>query len=131
MYTPSRRCLACGAAEAIAANEPVWPLGRRCPACGHVVAQGQGIPMFAPELADTISGMDPAGFEGLSKVEDEHSWFVARHELLVGLASKFFPGARRYLEVGCGNGAALRAIAASRRWERLAGSELHPTGLSH
>src|SRR5437879_5863202 len=47
------------------------------------------------------------------------------------LSSKFFPGARRYLEVGCGNGAVLRAIAASRRWERLAGSELHPTGLSH
>jgi SAM-dependent methyltransferase len=87
--------------------------------------------MFAPELADTISGMDPAGFDRLSKVEDEHFWFVTRNELIVGLANKFFPGARRYLEVGCGNGAVLRAIAASRQWERLAGSELHPTGLSH
>jgi len=87
--------------------------------------------MFAPDLADTISGMDPAGFERLSKVEDEHFWFVARNELIVGLASKFFPGARCYLEVGCGNGAVLRAIAVSRHWERLAGSELHPTGLSH
>jgi SAM-dependent methyltransferase len=131
MLSPSRRCLACDAVEAVAANEPVWPLGWRCSACGHVVAQGHGIPMFAPELADTVSGMDPAGFDRLSEVEDEHFWFVTRNELIVGLANKFFPAARRYLEVGCGNGAVLRAIATSRHWERLAGSELHPAGLSH
>jgi len=129
MPSPSRRCLECDAVEVVAANERVWPLGWRCSACGHVVAQGEGIPMFAPELADTVSGMDPAGFHMLSKVEDEHFWFVTRNELIVGLANKFFPGARRYLEVGCGNGAVLRAIATSRHWERLAGSELHPTGL--
>lgn len=87
--------------------------------------------MFAPELADTVSGMDPAGFDILAKVESEHFWFVARNELIVGLVDKFFPGARRFLEVGCGNGTVLRAIASSRQWERLAGSELHPAGLSH
>jgi SAM-dependent methyltransferase len=96
-----------------------------------VVAQGQGIPMFAPELADTVSGMNPASFDALAKIEDEHFWFVARNELIVGLANKFFPHARNYLEVGCGNGAVLRAIATSRRWGRLAGSELHPSGLAH
>jgi SAM-dependent methyltransferase len=131
MALPSRRCLACDAVEPVATNEPVWPLGWRCATCGQEVAQGQGIPMFAPELADTVSGMDPAGFDMLAKVEDEHFWFVARNELIVGLANKFFPGANRYLEVGCGNGAVLRAIAASRHWERLAGSELHPAGLLH
>jgi hypothetical protein len=31
--------------------------------------------MFAPELADTISGMDPKNFEMLAKVEAEHFWF--------------------------------------------------------
>ena len=87
--------------------------------------------MFAPELADTVSGMDPTGFDVLAKVEDEHFWFVGRNELIVGLADKFFPGARRFLEVGCGNGPVLRAIAKSRQWERLAGSELHPSGLSY
>jgi SAM-dependent methyltransferase len=131
MALPWRRCLACDTVEPVPENEPVWPLGWRCAACGQVVAQGQGIPMFAPELADTVSGMDPAGFDILSKVEDEHFWFVTRNELIVGLANKFFPGASRYLEVGCGNGAVLRAIAASRHWERLAGSELHHAGLSH
>jgi SAM-dependent methyltransferase len=126
---PRRQCLVCGAVEPIAANQPVWPPGWQCPACGHVVAQVGGIPMFAPELADTISGMDPQAFEALSKVETEHFWFVARNELIVGLANKFFPDARRFLEIGCGNGAVLRAMAASRSWERLVGSELHPSGL--
>jgi SAM-dependent methyltransferase len=87
--------------------------------------------MFAPDLADTVSGMDPKNFNELARLESGHFWFVARNELIVGLASKFFPEARRFLEIGCGNGAVLRAIANSRRWERLVGSELHPSGLAH
>ena len=95
-----------------------------------MVAQRDGIPMFAPELADTISGFDPKSFDALSKIEAEHFWFVTRNELIVGLANKFFPNARRFLEIGCGNGAVLRAVAASRLWERLVGSELQPSGLA-
>jgi SAM-dependent methyltransferase len=128
---PSRRCLVCGAAEPVADSERVWPPGWRCAACGNVVAKSDGIPMFAPDLADTVSGMDPRGFEALSKVEAEHFWFIVRNELIVGLMNKFFPDARRFLEVGCGNGAVLRAIAQSRPWEHLVGSELHPSGLAN
>jgi SAM-dependent methyltransferase len=87
--------------------------------------------MFAPALADTISGFDPRAFDELAELEAGHFWFVARNELIVGLANKFFPKARRFLEIGCGTGFVLRAIAGSRRWERLVGSELHPTGLAH
>jgi SAM-dependent methyltransferase len=86
--------------------------------------------MFAPELADTLDGFDPRHFDELSKLEAEYFWFVVRNELIVGLVNKFFPGAHQFLEIGCGNGAVLRAIANSRRWERLVGSELHPTGLA-
>lgn len=131
MASPLRRCLTCNVTEPIAANEPVWPVGWRCNACGHVVAQSDGIPMFAPDLADAVSGMDPKNFEALSKVEAEYFWFVVRNELIVGLVNKFFPDARCFLEVGCGNGAVLRAIAQSRLWERLVGSELHPSGLAY
>lgn len=87
--------------------------------------------MFAPELADTVNGFDPKYFEELSELEAEYFWFVARNELIVGLVNKFFPDARRFLEIGCGNGAVLRAIAKSRPWERLVGSELHPSGLAY
>ncbi|MGM4872151.1 class I SAM-dependent methyltransferase [Bradyrhizobium sp. 956_D2_N1_5] len=125
-----RRCPACGAEQEIHDSEPTWPVGWRCPACSVAVAEREGIPMFAPELADTISGMDPHGFEALAKVEDEHFWFVARNQLLVGLADRFFPKTRRFLEIGCGNGVVLRAFAQSRRWQRLVGSELHPSGLA-
>jgi SAM-dependent methyltransferase len=87
--------------------------------------------MFAPELADTVSGMDPKAFDELAELEAGYFWFVARGELIVGLANKFFPEARRCLEIGCGTGAMLRELAASRPWERLVGSELHPAGLAH
>jgi SAM-dependent methyltransferase len=96
-----------------------------------VVEQREGISMFAPQLADTVSGIDPKVFDELSELEAGHFWFVARNELIVGLANKYFPQARRLLEIGCGTGAVLRELAASRSWERLVGSELHPAGLAH
>jgi SAM-dependent methyltransferase len=78
-----------------------------------------------------MSGFDPASFAALAEVEATHFWFVARNELIIGLANRFFPNARRYLEIGCGNGAVLSALVASRHWEYAVGSDLHPTGLNH
>ncbi|WP_157195770.1 class I SAM-dependent methyltransferase [Bradyrhizobium sp. YR681] len=126
-----RRCLSCDAVVPVAADQPVWPLDARCPACAHVIEQREGIASFAPELADTISGFDPKAFDELAALEPGHFWFVARNELIVGLAGKYFPQARRFLEVGCGTGFVLRGIANARDWDRLAGSELHPSGLVH
>jgi SAM-dependent methyltransferase len=124
----SRRCLVCSAVEPIA-GEKIWPLGWRCHGCDHIVPQADGIPLFAPELADTISGFDPTVFQYLAQHEPSHFWFVTRNLLLTGLANKFFPSARRFLEIGCGTGFVLSAFAESRRWVRLVGSELHPAGL--
>jgi ubiquinone/menaquinone biosynthesis C-methylase UbiE len=70
-------------------------------------------------------------FDALSLLEAEHFWFIARNQLIVGLLNKFFPAARRFMEVGCGTGFVLRAIAQSRKWDRIVGSELHPSGLEH
>jgi SAM-dependent methyltransferase len=128
---PGRLCPACGARDPIRPSEPVWPMGWHCPACGHVVAEREGIPLFAPKLADTISGFDPGWFAKLVSIEATHFWFVARNELIVGLVNRFFPSARRYLEIGCGNGAVLKAIATSRQWERVVGTDLHPIGLAY
>lgn len=75
-------------------------------------------------------GFDPAAFALLSTIEDEHFWFVARNKLIAGLADRFFPAAGTVLEVGCGNGIVLRALARSRRWRRMAGADLHPEGLA-
>jgi SAM-dependent methyltransferase len=129
--TSGRRCLACGAVQAIRIQEPVWPLDWNCPSCGHLVPQADSVAMFAPELADTTSGFDPKAFDELSKLEAVHFWFVARNELIVGLVNKFFPEARCFMEVGCGTGFVLSAIGRSRKWERLVGTELHPSGLAY
>ncbi|WP_237908230.1 class I SAM-dependent methyltransferase [Azospirillum brasilense] len=85
--------------------------------------------MFARDLADTVSGIDPSAFAALKEVEQRHFWFRTRNRLLTGLINRHFPQARSYLEVGCGNGAVLAEVARLRRWTRLVGSELHPSGL--
>jgi len=128
---PERLCLACGAHDPIRSGEAVWPLGWHCSGCGRGVAESEGVPLFAPGLADSANGFDPIFFDKLVEVEATHFWFVARNELILGLVNRFFSSATRYLEIGCGNGAVLQAIAKSRQWQRLVGSELHPAGLKH
>jgi 2-polyprenyl-3-methyl-5-hydroxy-6-metoxy-1,4-benzoquinol methylase len=90
------------------------------------------IPFFAPELAgvfDGQSGYDPNGLAGLQEAEDEHFWFVPRRRLVLALIERYAPEARNLLEIGCGTGATLLAIARSRRWDALFGSDIHPNGL--
>ena len=128
---PERLCLSCGARELVRSDDAVWPLEWHCPACGLTVPQRDGIALFAPSLADTVTGFDPLSFATLRDIEAKHFWFVTRNELIVGLADRFFPNARCYLEIGCGNGTVLNALAHSRRWARIVGSDLHPTGLKH
>jgi len=128
---PFRVCLACGSRERIKLGEPVWPAGWQCTTCRQTVADSVEIPLFAPELADTTSGFDPAAFDALATVEASHFWFIARNELIVGLAQRYFPGARRYLEIGCGNGAVVQVLERARPWDRIVASDLHPRGLAH
>jgi SAM-dependent methyltransferase len=127
--TPRRLCPSCGAGEAIPPGAAIWPPGHRCPSCGRAAALSDGVPLFAPDLADTIAGFDPKDFEGLAAIEDEHFWFVPRNRLLTALVERHFPDAERIMEVGCGNGVVLNALARSDAARQLVGSELHPTGL--
>ena len=128
--TAHRICTACEAAEIISAGEAIWPAGHVCPACGHAVATVGGVPLFAPALADTVSGFDPASFDHLAAFEQEHFWFVPRNRLLTSLIERHFPAARRVMEVGCGTGMVLGALARDAGERQLVGSELHPAGLT-
>jgi SAM-dependent methyltransferase len=123
-----RLCPFCGTPEAIASG-PVWPSDWRCPACGSPTESRNGFPLLAPELADKDVGMDPDSFAFLAEAETRHFWFRLRNKLIVGLVRQYFPNAKSYLEVGCGNGAVMGAVAAEREWTRLTGSELHPSAL--
>ena len=127
----SRLCPSCGAAAPITRDEQLWPIGRRCATCGYVVAVVDDIPQYAPTMASSTISFDPAAFAQLAAREDGHFWFEPRNRLLVGLAGRFFPEARCYLEIGCGTGTVLAAVAASREWSRLAGAEMQPAGLTY
>lgn len=127
----SRTCPRCAVGEQIQSDEAVWPVGWRCSACGYVIGQSADIAMLAPDLADTVSGFDPVSFATIADIEARHFWFVARRELIVGIAGRFFPEAQSFLEIGCGNGAVLKALIDARRWRRVVGADLHPTGLAH
>jgi hypothetical protein len=78
-------------------------VGWHCPACGEgVLVAPEGVPLFAPKLADTDSGFNPVALTNLAAVEDAHFWFIARNKLIVGLTHRFFPATKRYLEIGRG-----------------------------
>lgn len=129
--TAARKCIFCGFRSPIEESELIWPLDLKCPSCGKLPSSSNGIAMFAPDLANTMTGMNPSHFDKLEEIESTHFWFVARNDLIVGLANKYFPEAASFLEIGCGNGAVIRALRKSRKWRRLVGSELHPSGLHH
>lgn len=97
--------------------------------CGISPPAAEGFPLFCPQLSDTLTGCDPEGFASLAQAEDRHFWFQARNRLLVGLLRRYFPGARSLLEIGCGTGNVLVPMFRRGNWKRIAGAELHVSGL--
>jgi ubiquinone/menaquinone biosynthesis C-methylase UbiE len=85
-----------------------------------VVASGAGV----------AEGYDPAVFDRIADVEDKSFWFRARNRLIVQLASEYVRPGDRLLEVGCGTGYVLRALARDCGL-RATGSELFAEGLRH
>lgn len=50
-------------------------------------------------------------FEQLHSLDDDHFWFVARRERIADLVQRHAPGALRVVDVGCGTGRTVRAVA--------------------
>lgn len=127
---PAKRlCSNCGASHPIAAGEQIWPRDWTCVACGASPPVPEGIPLFCPQLADTMTGFDPSSYARLAEAEQRHFWFRARNRLLAGLLRQYFPGANSFLEIGCGTGNVLAYLFRCRNWQRIAGAELHVSGL--
>ncbi|MET3889522.1 SAM-dependent methyltransferase [Bosea sp. OAE506] len=126
----ARICSVCGAHHAIEPGQAIWPEGFACLQCGHAPPAQDGVPLLAPELADTLTGFDPAAFSQLAALEDSHFWFVPRTYLLCGLVDKYCGDARSIMEIGCGNGIVLSELVRRRPGARFVASELHPAGLA-
>jgi len=115
-------CLRCGSAYGAA--------GWTSPSCSYAPALIDGFPAFAPELAeDGGAGFRAEHFAGLAGLEAGNFWFRARNRLIVWALEKYFPGARRLLEIGCGTGFVLSGIAQALPGLELSASEVHSRGL--
>lgn len=115
-------CVRCGGAF----QEENW----RCPHCGFEPPVVDGFRAFAPELAAADMGFDSAHFGELAALEAGNFWFRSRNRLIIWALGRFFPGARSFLEVGCGTGFVLAGIAAAFPGLKLAGSEVSSHGVS-
>jgi SAM-dependent methyltransferase len=79
-------------------------------------------------------GYDPAFFNQLALIEDQHFWFRARNYLILGLARRIASSLKPcnlVLEVGCGTGNVLRALEAACPDSTIVGLELWFEGLMH
>jgi SAM-dependent methyltransferase len=85
-----------------------------------------------PEVDASLAreGYDAGLFEQLAGVEDESFWFRARNRLLVQTVSELVPPGERFLEIGCGTGYVLAALAEDCNL-RVTGSELFSEGLEY
>jgi SAM-dependent methyltransferase len=124
-----RKCLSCGDLTNLGPDERLVPTCWVCFQCGWAPGHRDGVVITAPALADTVSGFDPASFSLLASIEEGHFWFEPRNRLITAFARRYFPDARSYLEIGCGTGFVLSAMARHPMLTRVVGSELHPRGL--
>ena len=114
-----------------------------CVACGHAFA-GELLQMSAvsrqPATRDDIVRFveDPPGRDGGFKIEffaklagfeEGHFSFRARNRLLQWAARHYFPGAKNFLEIGCGTGFVLKGLHDTMPLLSIAGSEILWGGL--
>lgn len=115
------RCPHCGAAASLSG----------CDACGYRPGLVDGFVAYAPGVAREDAGYDVAHFAQLAPLETGNFWFRARNRLLLRLLGNHASrDACDYLEVGCGTGHVLEAVASAfPRW-RLSASDIHGSGLA-
>ena len=85
--------------------------GWRCPACGYQPPNVAGFPALASELASGGGGYHAEFYPELAAFEAGNFWFQARNRLIVWAMRRYFPQPRRVLEIGCGTGFVLSALA--------------------
>ena len=102
-----------------------------CPACGWAPPVVNGFPALAPEMdAAGAAGFRPEGFDALAALEAGSFWFRARNRLILWAVRRHAPGMRNLLEIGCGTGFVLAALAQAFPDARITGSEVFTRGLA-
>ncbi len=115
-----KRCLSCDAAFA----SESWS----CPVCSWEPWEN-GIPMFAPALAESSEHFPHEDVRRMAELEEAHFWFSARNALISWSISTHFPTVETLLEVGCGTGIVLAHLRDSLPDAALTGVDLLPVAL--
>mgnify|MGYP000494071741 CR=1 FL=1 len=102
-----------------------------CQSCGDRPRRLSGIEAHAPDFANGGGGFKPEYFSELFRLEAENFWFRARNELILWALRTYKPDASTFLEVGCGTGFVLSAIARASPKLAISGSEIFLAGLSY
>jgi len=118
-----KRCLSCQ--SDYQAND--W----LCPSCGSQPQQMDAVLAFAPDLAASNDGLAPDAHHALEQVQDKSFWFRSRNRIITDLVRHHFAGARSVMEIGCGTGYVLAALAKALPEASMAGSEIYTNGLCY
>lgn len=103
--------------------------GNTCIFCSFSPPLISGFEAYAPELAKAAPGYNPEHYVTLATLESDNFWFKARNSLILWALRKFFPASDSYLEIGCGTGFVLGAIADAFPQMEVHGSEIFVEGL--
>lgn len=98
----------------------------------HEAVTIDGFRCYAPTLALGSADYPIDLYDRLCRLEAKHFWFRARNRIILRVFRRHLAGHSRprVLEVGCGTGFVLQALAAENRY-RLTGSEAYIAGLRH
>jgi 2-polyprenyl-3-methyl-5-hydroxy-6-metoxy-1,4-benzoquinol methylase len=98
-------------------------------ACGWAPPIIDGFMAWAPELSSGSTGLSDHSFSLIAQYERDHFWFRSRNAVITSALRTYFPAMRSFLEIGCGTGIVLQAVAEAFPQARLTGSEMATAGL--
>jgi SAM-dependent methyltransferase len=116
-----RLCVSCGNGL----QGPDWTCGR----CGWHAPVRDGIRVLARTQDVAPANFSPQEFESLYALEQDYFWFRARTRLILWAFGRYASRCRSFLEIGCGTGSVLAAIARDYPAVAVWGSEVFLEGL--
>ena len=102
---------------------------KKCPYCGYLVEYNDGFPTYAPSLENKVN-FSVSGFKKLAEIESNNFWFTSRNKLIVYLLNKYVHDMQSFMEIGCGTGFVLQAIAENFPKTKLTGCDAFTKGLA-
>lgn len=103
---------------------------RSCPECGFAPAEVGGFVAWAPGASRSNTGFKAEYFAPLAAHEERNFWFVARNRLILWALDAYCSPFESFLEIGCGTGLVLSAVAGRFPNARVTGSEALVEGLA-